>query len=174
MLELTLRLIFSLAVVLGLLIVLSRMARRRFRGGKDAMVQVVHRQAISRGTAVTVVTVGSRVLVLGTTEQQVRVLAELDPEELDASDFGTPDFGTTGLNAAGEPEGAAVISLVPKSDAPGSRVAGAHRAATPRSEHRSGARAGARRATSDSPLAGSVLSADTWRQAFAVATRRTS
>ena len=45
-------------------------------------MQVLHRQHLSRGTAVSVVTVGNRVLVLGTTEHQVRVLAELEPEEI--------------------------------------------------------------------------------------------
>ncbi|QCX28599.1 flagellar biosynthetic protein FliO [Nocardioides jishulii] len=82
MLELTLRLIFSLAVVVGLLLLLARFGARRFSGGAGSLVNVVHRQPLSRTSAVAVVTVGSRVLVLGTTEQQVSVLAELDPEEL--------------------------------------------------------------------------------------------
>ncbi|WP_114422473.1 flagellar biosynthetic protein FliO [Nocardioides houyundeii] len=82
MLELTLRLVCSLAVVVGLLLVLAKIGQRRFRGNTNALVQVVHRQALSRTSSVAVVTVGSRVLVLGTTEQQIRVLAELDPEEL--------------------------------------------------------------------------------------------
>ena len=46
-------------------------------------MRIVHRQALSRGTAVAVVEVGNRVLVLGTTEHQVNVLAELDEGELD-------------------------------------------------------------------------------------------
>ncbi|MEP9362265.1 flagellar biosynthetic protein FliO [Nocardioides sp. CN2-186] len=82
MLELVLRLVFSLAAVLGLLALLARFGARRFRGGRDSMIKVLHRQHISRGTAVSVVAVGSRVLVLGTTEHQVRVLAELDPDEI--------------------------------------------------------------------------------------------
>ena len=83
MLELTVRLVFSLAVVVGLLLLLARLSQRRFRGHSDAMVRVLHRQPISRHNAVTVVSVGSRVLVLGTTEQEVRVLTELDPAELE-------------------------------------------------------------------------------------------
>src|SRR6478609_950398 len=82
MFELAIRLVFSLAVVLGLLLLLTKVGARRFRGNRDAMVQVLHRQHLSRGTAVSVVTVGSRVLVLGTTEHQVSVLAELDPEDV--------------------------------------------------------------------------------------------
>lgn len=82
MLELTLRLVFSLAVVVGLLLLLARFGARRFSGGTGSLVHVVHRQPLSRTSAIAVVTVGSRVLVLGTTEQQVSVLTELDPEEL--------------------------------------------------------------------------------------------
>lgn len=82
MLELTLRLIFSLAVVVGLLLLLAHFAGKRFKSGAGSLVQVVHRQALSRTSAVTVVTVGSKVLVLGSTEQSVTVLTELDPEEL--------------------------------------------------------------------------------------------
>ena len=83
MLELTVRLVFSLAVVVGLLLLIARLSQRRFRGQSNAMVRVLHRQPISRHNAVTVVSVGSRVLVLGTTEQEVRVLTELDPAELE-------------------------------------------------------------------------------------------
>ena len=83
MLELTLRLVFSLAVVIGLLLLIARISSRRFRGQSGSMVRVLHRQPISRHNAVTVVSVGSRILVLGTTEHEVRVLTELDPSELE-------------------------------------------------------------------------------------------
>ena len=126
MLELALRLVLSLAVVLGLLALVAKVAARRFRGGQDALVQVVHRQQISRGAAVSVVTVGSRVLVLGTTEQQVRVLTELDPAELD-EDL-TPGEVLTLLPTTGGSNGDPTFVLPP---AP--RPAGAHRAA-PRGE----------------------------------------
>lgn len=82
MLELTLRLVFSLAVVVGLLLLLARLGAKRFSGAHGSLVNVVHRQPLSRTSAVAVVTVGSRVLVLGTTEQSISVLTELDPEEL--------------------------------------------------------------------------------------------
>lgn len=82
MIELVIRLVFSLAVVVGLLLLCARVAQRRTGGRRGDLVTVVQRQALSRSSTVTVVTVGSRVLVLGTTEQQVSVLAELDPEEV--------------------------------------------------------------------------------------------
>ena len=59
--------------------------RQAVPGRRDALVRVVHRQPLSRTSAVAVVTVGSRVLVLGTTEHQVQLLTELDAEELEAS-----------------------------------------------------------------------------------------
>lgn len=87
MTELALRLVFSLAVVVGLLLLIARVAGRKMRTQRGALVNVVHRQALTRTSAVSVVTVGSRVLVLGTTEQQVRLLTELDADDLgDAAD----------------------------------------------------------------------------------------
>lgn len=87
MLELTIRLVVSLAIVVGLMLLLARFGARKFRGTSGALVNVVHRQPLSRTSAVAVVTVGTRILVLGTTEQQISVLAELEPEELDPSAF---------------------------------------------------------------------------------------
>ena len=82
MLDLTVRLLSSLAVVIGLVLVLARLARRRGTGGASAPLRVVHRQPLSRSTAVAVVEVGGRTLVLGTTEHQISLLTELDPESL--------------------------------------------------------------------------------------------
>lgn len=141
MLELTLRLVASLSVVVGLMLLLARLGARRFKGGAGAVVQVVHRQPLSRGSAVAVVTVGTRVLVLGTTEQHVSLLTELDPDEVHAASYDVVDEigveDALGAAAARTPA-ATAVAVVP--------TAGA--------------------------LAGSVLSAQTWRQAMAVATRR--
>jgi flagellar protein FliO/FliZ len=154
MLELALRLVFSLAVVLGLLLLVARFSAHRFRGGKDALVQVVHRQHLSRGANVSVVTVGSKVLVLGTTEHQVRVLAELDPE--DVIDYLEPDLTDAEvLHLTGEDADA-------DSDAPAAARPAARSLLRP---------AGA---ASGTALTGSILSPATWRQALAAATRRAS
>ncbi len=144
MLELTLRLVFSLAVVIGLLLVTVRLAGKRFSGGPDALVQVVHRQPLSRGSAVAVVTVGSRVLVLGTTEQQVTVLTELDPEELVSA-----EQVDEAMASAGD------VGALPD---PTHRTPG-HAAASLR---------GTRRAPG--ALDGSLLSPGTWKQALAALT----
>lgn len=142
MAELALRLVASLAVVVGLLLLLQRFAARRFQGRAGATIQVVQRQALSRGSGVAVVTVAGRILVLGTTEQQVTLLTELDADELEldlADPFGsalTPEYDTA--TAEEQP-----VRVVP-----------AHRA-TPAQ-------------TKDGLLAGSVLSPETWRQALRV------
>ena len=83
MLGLVVRLVCSLALVLGLLLLIARFAGRRFQGRAGSPVHVVHRQPISRGSSVTVVTVGTRILVLGSTEQQITLLTELEPDEID-------------------------------------------------------------------------------------------
>jgi flagellar protein FliO/FliZ len=160
MLEITIRLVFSLAVVLGLLALLAKFGARRFRGGKDAMVQVLHRQSISRGTAVTVVNVAGRVLVLGTTEQQVRVLTELDPEDVAEPSYGASldrhidDDIDDEDGLPGE-----VLTLVPPASGTDESADRPSWVPTP--------------AAATGALAGSVLSVDTWRQALAAATRRT-
>ncbi|MCX6397867.1 MAG: flagellar biosynthetic protein FliO [Propionibacteriales bacterium] len=163
MLELTVRLIVSLAIVVGLLLVLARFGARKFKGNSGALVHVVHRQALSRTSSVSVVTVGTRVLVLGTTEQQISVLAELDPEELelelddvaelaDVSFLQPPLLDVPAAPAALDPPRAA-------------RTPGSHRAgpATKSSASVPSAATGA--------LAGSVLSLQTWRQAINAARR---
>jgi flagellar protein FliO/FliZ len=153
-LELTVRVIASLAVVVGLMLLLARLAGRRLGGRPGAPVQVLHRQSLTRASSVAVVSVGSRILVLGTTDQQVRLLTELDPDDLDelpvvgGMELVTDD--PTRLEIAPPQDAAAVV-----------RRAGAHRAAP-----------AAR--VEDGALAGSVLSPQTWRQALAVATGKAS
>jgi flagellar protein FliO/FliZ len=80
--ELAVRLVGSLALVVGLLLLIARFANRRFKAPSGAAIQVVQRQALGRGQGVAVISVGTRVLVLGTTEQQVTLLAEVEPDEI--------------------------------------------------------------------------------------------
>jgi len=136
-LELAIRLVLSLSVVLGLLLLLARIGGRKFRGRSDAMVQILHRQHLTRGSTISVVSVGSKVLVLGTTENQVRVLTELDPDEV-----GAPQVDLAAVQQKEQDPQPTTLVAVPNRDS--------------------------------SPLAGSVLSVDTWKQALAAATRRAS
>jgi len=156
-LELTIRLVVSLTIVVGLLLVLARVGARRFRGSSGALVHVVHRQPLSRTSSVAVVSVGTRVLVLGTTEQHISVLAELEPDEIDLE---LEEATVLELAGPGEPAEVPV-------DAPAARPAGAHRGT-----HRA-APARETAAPAAGTLAGSVLSPQTWRQALA-AVRRAS
>ncbi len=80
--ELAVRLVGSLAVVVGLMLLIARTVNRRFKAPSGAAIQVVHRQALGRGMGVAVVSIGTRVLVIGTTEQQVTLLAEVEPDEI--------------------------------------------------------------------------------------------
>lgn len=109
MLELAVRLVVSLAIVVGLLVLLTRFSARRFRGSHGSFVSVLHRQPLSRSASVAVVLVGDRVLVLGATEQSVSLLTELDldalpeaaPAESAAECATLPNLGGAGLGGAG-------------------------------------------------------------------------
>lgn len=79
MIELTVRIAFSLLVVFGLLWGLAKLARRPLSGRGGGFLQVVARQQLTRGSAVAVVKVADRALVLGVTEQGVTLLADADP-----------------------------------------------------------------------------------------------
>jgi len=138
-LELVLRVVFSLSVVLGLLWLIARVSSRRLRGSAhQGLVRTLVRQPLSRGSSLAVVSVGERVLVVGVTEQQVNLLTELDPSELEVEPPAVPSRpDTTGTATPLDPS------------APG-----------------------ARRAETSGPLSGSVLSTQTWKQAFSAATKR--
>ena len=57
MLELIIRLVASLAVVVGLMLLLARFMGKRYGGRAGAPVQVLHRQPLSRSSSVAVITV---------------------------------------------------------------------------------------------------------------------
>ena len=192
MVELVVRLVFSLAVVLGMLMLLTRFSAKRFRGGSDALVRVVHRQPLSRTSAVAVVTVGSRVLVIGTTEHQVQLLTELDPEEIEVPAPASAPASVPALVPA--PALAPVPAAAPVATKPAevwelatldelfeprashdvadASYAPRHAGATAADPARSFSRATAASRAADGALAGSILSAQTWKQAFAAATSR--
>ncbi len=81
---LVIRMIVSLAIVLGVLVVLGRIMHRRYGGqlrkssGLTASIEVIARQSLSRAASVHVVRVGQETLLLGVTDQGVNVLAQGD------------------------------------------------------------------------------------------------
>jgi flagellar protein FliO/FliZ len=77
--ELALRIAFSLLVVFGLLWALARLARRPLAGRRGGALRVLARQQLSRNSSVAVVRVADRALVLGVTDAGVSLLADADP-----------------------------------------------------------------------------------------------
>ena len=188
------RLIASLAVVVGLMLLLARLVGKRYGARAGAPVQVLHRQPLSRSASVAVITVGSRGLVVGATDHQVRLLTALDPEELVDAELeaalaeqegelegereieltaelpldlpARPDVAAAVPARTGMRTGVASLTSLP------SLTALTQRTQRPGTSPR---RTPAPQGTStDGALSGSVLSAQTWRQAFAAATGKTS
>jgi flagellar protein FliO/FliZ len=96
-LEVALRLALSLALVVGLMLLIARWVGRRYQS-TGSVLDVVHRQQLSRGSSVVVVTTGGRGLVLGVTDQQVNLLAEVDAEDLVLPE---PDIATVEVQDPG-------------------------------------------------------------------------
>jgi flagellar protein FliO/FliZ len=79
LIELVLRIGFSLLIVFGLMWGLAKVARRPLgsKRGTGAL-SVLNRQQLSRGSSVAVVQVADKAFVLGVTDQQVSLLGETD------------------------------------------------------------------------------------------------
>ncbi|PZA20059.1 FliO/MopB family protein, partial [Modestobacter versicolor] len=76
------RLVLCLAFVGGVLLFASRVAQKRGLGGTTGVIEVVARQRMGRTSSVSVLRVAGRVLVVGSTEEQVTLLAEVEDDEL--------------------------------------------------------------------------------------------
>jgi flagellar protein FliO/FliZ len=80
------RLFLSLAFVGGVLWFAARLAKKRGLGGTgNGLIEVVARQRMGRASTVNVLRIGDVCLVVGATEEQVTLLAEIDPETLEAA-----------------------------------------------------------------------------------------
>ena len=79
------RLILSLAFVAVVLFFAARMAKKRGLGQGNGVIEVVARQRMGRSSTLNVVRVADVVLVVGATEEQVTLLAEVDLETIDAA-----------------------------------------------------------------------------------------
>src|SRR5690242_18397218 len=93
-LALLLRLVVSLAVVVGLMLGASAFMRRRGFGGLAPMkggrrspaasqVEVLARKSLGRNASIAVVRAGEKSLVLGVTDSTVTMLAETELEDID-------------------------------------------------------------------------------------------
>ncbi|WP_430780640.1 flagellar biosynthetic protein FliO [Actinoplanes sp. G11-F43] len=78
MIPLTLRVLLALFVVLVLMWLLAKLVRRPYAGNRGGALAVLDRQQLSRGSAVAVIRVADRALVVGITEERVSLLGEAD------------------------------------------------------------------------------------------------
>ncbi len=77
------RLVLSLAFIAVVLWFAARLAQKRGLGQGNGVIEVVARQRMGRASTVNVIRVADLVLVVGATEEQVTVLAEVDPVALE-------------------------------------------------------------------------------------------
>jgi flagellar protein FliO/FliZ len=77
------RLVLSLAFVAAVLLFAARLAKKRGLGQGNGLIEVVARQRMGRSSTVNVVRIADVVLVVGATEEQVTLLAEIDSEAVD-------------------------------------------------------------------------------------------
>jgi len=92
------RLILSLAFIAAVLLFAARVAKKRGLGQGNGLIEVVARQRMGRTSTVNVVRIADVVLVVGATEEQVTLLAEVDADAVDAAlrDRRTPAHGAAG------------------------------------------------------------------------------
>ncbi|WP_040337318.1 FliO/MopB family protein [Candidatus Blastococcus massiliensis] len=76
------RLILSLAFVAAVLLFAARLAKKRGLGRGNDLIEIVSRQRLGRTSTVNVVRIADVVLVVGATEEQVTLLAEVDAESV--------------------------------------------------------------------------------------------
>jgi flagellar protein FliO/FliZ len=129
--ELFLRVVLSLGAVVGLMWFLARIASKRVGGTNGSLVKLMGRQSLGRTASVAVLSIGERVLVVGVTENGVRLLTELDADEVDVPV--EANLRAADVHSTEATEVSAVKSLAP---------------------------------------AGSLLSGQTWKQAWQSATTR--
>ncbi len=123
---LALRVILSLAAVLGVIWYVQRRVSKGNRSRQGKTITVVGRQGVGAKASVAVIDVDGKRFLLGVTEHSVNILHTSDTPEAPAAAFS---------RALTEEGGDLAVEAV--------------------------------RPASSSPLAGSILSPDTWRRAFA-------
>ena len=87
------RLILSLGFIAVVLLFAARLAKKRGLGQGNGLIEVVARQRMGRTSTVNVVRIADVVLVVGATEEQVTLLAEVDSEAVDSALARAPRAG---------------------------------------------------------------------------------
>jgi flagellar protein FliO/FliZ len=79
------RLVLSLVFIGAVLLFAARVAKKRGLGQGNGLIEVIARQRMGRASTVNVVRIADLVLVVGATEEQVTLLAEVDSDAVDAA-----------------------------------------------------------------------------------------
>jgi flagellar protein FliO/FliZ len=79
------RLVLSLVFIGAVLLFAARVAKKRGLGQGNGLIEVIARQRMGRTSTVNVVRIADLVLVVGATEEQVTLLAEVDSDAVDAA-----------------------------------------------------------------------------------------
>jgi flagellar protein FliO/FliZ len=79
------RLILSLAFIAVVLLGAARLAKKKGLGQGNGLIEVVARQRMGRSSTVNVVRIADVVLVIGATEEQITLLAEVDSEIVESA-----------------------------------------------------------------------------------------
>jgi flagellar protein FliO/FliZ len=161
---LAIRVIVSLAVVIGLMWAISRLTRGRTTT-KGVPLEIVSRAAVGKKASVVVVRIGERGLVVGVTEHSMALLAEIEIEnEPVTAEQRTPlDLSTALLVEEAGYGSADLVDQVARLDQPDGSVVAlpvALPVGVEAPRHGTGRRAAPETST---PLTGSVLSPQTWR-----------
>ncbi|HET6392228.1 MAG TPA: flagellar biosynthetic protein FliO [Blastococcus sp.] len=110
------RLVLSLAFVAVVLFFAARLAKKRGLGQGNGLIEVVARHRMGRTSTLNVVRIADVVLVVGATEEQVTLLAEVDSDAVDAAlrERRLP----VAVGAVDDAPGAEVRTLVARSTSP--------------------------------------------------------
>ncbi|MGY5884504.1 FliO/MopB family protein [Modestobacter lacusdianchii] len=98
------RLVLCLGFIAAVLLFASRLAAKRGLGGTTGVIEVVARQRMGRASSVSVLRVAGRVLVVGSTEEQVTLLAEVEDDELQTA-LAAAQVRPSATGAAGDLDG---------------------------------------------------------------------
>jgi flagellar protein FliO/FliZ len=90
------RLLFSLGVVIGLMWAAAHFVKRRGlapmggsrRNGSGVQVEMLARKSLGKNSAIAVIRVGERSMIVGITDHQVNKLDDADIEQIDLNDAG--------------------------------------------------------------------------------------
>ena len=96
------RLVLSLGFIAAVLVYASRLAKKRGLGQGNGLIEVVARQRMGRASSVSVLRVGGRVLVVGSTDEQVTLLAEMEDDEVATALAAAPRAGAAGAEGTAE------------------------------------------------------------------------